>query len=127
MHKETGLNYAELESLFRRIAAILNSRPISAKYGSRQMDAEPDYLEVITPNMLLTGRSAMALPSREFTDESCPLRRLAHRLELERAWWDRWSVNCFDSLLPCPSQKWTKEVRSLKIGDLVLIKYSDKS
>ena len=125
MHKETGLNYAELESLFRRIAAILNSRPISATYGSRQMDAEPDYLEVITPNMLLTGRSAMALPSREFTDESCPLRRLAHRLELERAWWDRWSVHCFDSLLP--SQKWTKEVRSLKIGDLVLIKYSDKS
>ena len=89
------------------------------------MDAEPDYLEVITPNMLLTGRSAMALPNREFVDESCPKRRLAHRLELERAWWDRWSVHCFDSLLP--SQKWTTEVRSLKKGDVVLIKYSDKS
>ena len=51
--KHSGLNYAELESMFRKIAAILNARPISARYGPRHTDSDPDYLEVITPNMLL--------------------------------------------------------------------------
>ena len=55
--KHSGLNYAELESMFRRIAAILNARPISARYGPRHADSDPDYLEVITPNVLLLGRS----------------------------------------------------------------------
>ena len=53
--RQSGLNYAELESLFRRIASILNTRPIAARYGPRHSDSDPDYLEVITPNMLLLG------------------------------------------------------------------------
>lgn len=77
--KHSGLNYAELESMFRRIAAILNTRPISARYRPRQADSDPDYLEVITPNMLLIGRSGIDLPVKEYLDEKNPSQRLAHK------------------------------------------------
>ena len=125
LYKHSGLNYAELGSMFRRIAAVLNTRPISARYGPRHADSDPDYLEVITPSMLLTGRTGVDLPAREYQDEKCPLRRLAHKQELERAWWQQWKVQCFDSLLPTKS--WTQEQRGVKQGDVVLISYSDKS
>ena len=123
--KQSGLNYAELESLFRRIASILNTRPVSARFGSRQADTDPDYIEVITPNMLLLGRTGIDLPVREYLDEKCPSRRLAHRQELELAWWQQWKIQCFDSLIP--TKTWTQEQRGVKQGDVVLISYSDKS
>ena len=103
----------------------MNSRPISARYGSRQTENDPDYLELITPNMLLTGRSGRDLPLKDYEDTSEPTRRLAHKQELERSWWERWKVQGFDSLLP--SKTWTKKQRGVRKGDIVLIKYSDKS
>ena len=69
LYMQTGLNYAELQSLFQRTAAVLNSRPVSARYGPRHADCDPDYLEMITPNMMLTARSGVDLPRREYSDE----------------------------------------------------------
>ena len=125
LYRESGLNYAELQSLFKKIASVLNSRPISARYGPRHTECDPDYLELITPNMLLTGRSGVDLPGKEFTVDDSPSARLAYRQELEHAWWEQWKVQCFDSLLPTKS--WTREKRGVKPGDVVLISYTDKS
>ena len=125
LYKQTGMSYAELQSAFKKIAAVLNSRPISARYGPRHEQCDPDYLELVTPNMLLTGRSGVDLPLREYTDDNTPGVRLAYREELERCWWERWKVQCFDSLLPTKS--WTQERRGVVPGDVVLISYQDKS
>ena len=103
----------------------MNSRPISARYGPRHTEADPDYLKLITPNMLLTGRSGVDLPAREYYDEKIPSRRLAHRQETENSWWRQWSVQCFDSLLP--TQAWNQKKRGVRPGDIVLVSYQDKS
>ena len=100
LYQHSGLSYAELQTAFKKIASVLNSRPVSARYGPRHGDSDPDYLEHITPNMLLTARSGVDLPMREYIDEKSPARRLAYKAELERAWWQQWKVQCFDSSLP---------------------------
>ena len=125
LYKESGFNYAELQSAFKRISSVLNSRPISARYGPRHAECDPDYLEVITPNMLLTSRSGVDLPSREFSVHDTPARRLVYMEELQKDWWNRWKIQCFDSLFPTKS--WTQKQRGVKVGDVVLISYSDKS
>ena len=122
---QSGLNYAELQSLFKKIASVLNSRPISARYGPRHTESDPDYLEIITPNMLLTARSGVDLPGKDYCDEDRPSARLAYRQELEHAWWEQWKIQCFDSLLP--TKTWTVERRNVRPGDVVLINYTDKS
>ena len=124
-YKHTGLSYAEMSSVFKRIASVINSRPISARYGPRHGEADPDFLEMITPNMLLTARSGVDLPMRQYSDEDSPGKRLAYKEELERSWWEQWKIQCFDSLIPTKS--WTQERRGVKPGDVVLISYSDKS
>ena len=76
LYNKTGFNYAELQAAFKKISSVLNSRPISARYGPRHAECDPDYLEFITPNMLLTARSGVDLPSREFLDDDTPAKRL---------------------------------------------------
>ena len=125
MYQQSGLTYAELQSAFKGVAAVLNSRPISARYGPRHAETDPDYLEMLTPNMLLTATTGVDLPVREYSDDCNPARRLAFKQELESAWWERWKVQCFDSLLPTKS--WTVQKRGVKQGDVVLISYSEKS
>ena len=125
MYRESGMNYAELQSAFKKIASVLNSRPVSARYGPKHNESDPDYLEVITPNMLLTARSGVDLPVREYDDDDKPSKRLAYKQEVENSWWNQWKVHCFDSLLP--TQAWHQEKRGVRPGDIVLISYSDKS
>ena len=125
LYQQTGLNYAELQSLFKKTSAVMNSRPVSARYGPRHADSDPDYLEIITPNMMLTARSGIDLPLREYSDEYNPGRRLAYKEELERTWWEQRKVQCFDSLLP--TKAWHTARRGVKVGDVVLISYTDKS
>ena len=104
MYKESNMSYAELQSVFKMIASVLNSRPISARYGPKHAEADPDFLEVITPNMLLTGRSGVDLPVKVYSDEEKPSKRLAYKENLENSWWNQWKIQSFDSLLP--TQSW---------------------
>ena len=92
LYQNTSMNYAELQSAFKSISAVINSRPISARYGPRHSEANQDYLELITPNMLLTWRPGVDLPAREYDDEKNPSKRLAYKEDLESAWWSRWVV-----------------------------------
>ena len=75
--------------------------------------------------MLLTAKTGVDLPAREYSDDDKPSRRLKHRKELESKWWEQWKVQCFDSLLPTKSC--TQKSRGVKVGDVVLISYTDKS
>ena len=119
IYEHTGL------SLMKKIASVLNTRPISARYGPRHTESDPDFLELITPSMLLTARSGTDLPMKEFADEDNPGKRLAYRQNLEHQWWEQWKIQCFDSCIP--TKAWYKEERGVKAGDVVLINYVDKS
>ena len=48
-----------------------------------------------------------------------------YKEELERIWWDQWKVQCFDSLIP--TKAWHTSSRGVRVGDVVLISYTDKS
>ena len=58
-------------------------------------------------------------------DEESPTKRLAYKQQLESDWWQQWKVQCFDYLIP--TKTWTVEKRGVKVGDVVLISYDEKS
>ena len=113
---DNGYNTNDYDVLINKTEPLFRWQ---ARYGPRHEQSDPDYLELVTPSMLLTGRSGVDLPIREYADESSPGQRLAYKEELEKCWWERWKVQCFDSLIPTTT--WTHEKRSVAVGDVVLI------
>ena len=100
------------------------ARPIYARWGNRGGD-DPDYLSPLTPNMLLTGRANTSLPLRNFGFSDKPLIRLSYVEECISQWWGQLMSPNFSSLVP--RQKWFFTRRNMKVGDVVLIQYEDKS
>ena len=123
-YNDKNLNLQEFNTALKRIANILNSRPVYAMLGPTG-GSDPDFIQRLTPNMMLLGRSDSGLPLRDYEDCGEPLARLAYVSELERAWWNQHKVQDFASLVP--TQKWTEARRGMCTGDIVLIQYSSMS
>ena len=125
MYQHTELNFAELNCAIKRIANILNDRPVSAQ-RTRTFSPDEDFLSPLTPNMLITGRNYRSLPLME---DDCydadPRVRSSFIKDLETAWWDQYKVQCFGSLVP--TRKWIEAQRNLSPGDIVLIQYASRS
>ena len=119
-----GLNHQELITALKRVANILNSRPVYAVMGPKG-GADPCYIQPLTPNMMLIGRSRNNLPAKYYEDTCDAMSRLNYVSELERLWWGQHKVQDFMSLVP--TQKWTEEKRNVQAGDIVLIQYSSIS
>ena len=113
----------ELQTSFKIVASVLNSRPIYARWGPRGGD-DPDFLSPLTPNMLLTGRSNSEVPVRDYEQSDRPLYRLQYVEECLAQWWDQYMSQNFTSLVP--RQKWFYERRNMQVGDVVLIQYMGK-
>ena len=125
LYSKTRLNYAEMSCAVKRIANVLNDRPLSVQKSMNQYP-DADFLSPITPNMLLTGRSGSRAPvERDVNYDEVPEERLSFVEELELAWWCQYKVQYFASLIP--TQKWIKEKRNMRVDDLVLIEYRSKS
>ena len=58
------MNVQELTTAFKRVANVLNSRPIYAVMGPKG-GADPNYLTPITLNMLLLGRCNSDIPMKD--------------------------------------------------------------
>ena len=54
-----------------------------------------------------------------------PRARKSYLEDLECAWWYRYKVQYFDSLIP--TRKWNIVKRNICVGDVVLIQYASKS
>ena len=109
----------------KRIANILNDRPLSIQKSSKEYP-DLDFLMPLTPNMLLTGRADRKAPvEHEVNGDDLPADRLSYLEELERAWWYQYKVQYFTSLVP--TQKWLHIHRNMCPGDVVLIEYKSKS
>ena len=110
----------ELQSCFKVVASILNSRPLYARWGPRGGD-DPDYLTPLTPNMLLTGRANVELPVKNYVASDKPLYRLQYVEECVSQWWQQFMSQNFSSLIP--RQKWFSARRNMCVGDVGLIQY----
>ena len=113
----------ELQTSFKIVASILNSRPIYARWGNRGL-GDPDYLSALTPNMLLTGRVNTEVPVRDYVTSDKPLCRMKYVEECVAQWWNQFMSQNFSSLVP--RQKWQFERRNMREGDVVLISYEGK-
>ena len=125
LYNNTRLNYAELLCAVKRIANILNNRPISVQRTKTDAQDE-DFLHPLTPNMLLMmGDSGVNVPSAMDSNDEDPRVRYSFISEIERAWWYQYKVQYFQSLMP--TRKWTEKLRNMCPGDVVLIEYKSKS
>ena len=115
---QTTLNYAELDTLFSRVAIIVNNRPIAVRNFT-----EED-LHAITPNDLLLGRTRNSVPGARYGNNDCLTRRQEVIEELERTWWNQWIIQALPQLVPY--KRWKTEHRSLQPRDIVLVLYDKK-
>jgi hypothetical protein len=89
-----------------------------------QLD-DPNTLQPISPNHLLTMKSNVVLPPPgEFMAADVYSRKRWRRVQhLANSFWERWQKEVISSLQP--RSKWWKVQRNLVIGDIVLIVDSD--
>ena len=124
LYKNAELNYAELNCAVKRIANILNNRPVSAQRTKPFSDDE-DFLSPLIPNMLITGHNNSSPPLHSEDPDADPHVRRGFIEDLEASWWYQYKSQCFNSLIP--TRKWIDEKRNLLPGDVVLIQYASKT
>ena len=133
---EARMNVVEMLTALKRVACVINSCPLAAKdkrglvmgalgSGQQEDSSHPDYLEPITANTLLLGRSGVDPDDREYELDCGPRKRLAYIRQMEQDWWEQYKLECFEYLLP--TDKWRNSSDNIEVGDLVLIKYEGKS
>lgn len=104
----------ELSTIFSKIEAILNSRPLVP------MSEDPCDLEVLTPGHFLIGQPIVALPEPHWKDTK--FSRLSRFQTIQKMYqniWSRWHSEYLTSLQV--RNKWFTHSANLKIDDLVLI------
>ena len=114
----------EMETALKIVASVANSRPLSARYGPKGGN-DPDYLTPLTPNMMLTGRSNSEIPVRNYDSSENLLVRLEYVQRVVSEWWEQFRIQNFSSLVP--TQRWQMERRNMRVGDIVLIQYENRS
>ena len=103
-----------LHTLMAEVAGILNSRPLTL------VSSDPKDLELLTPKHLLSLRSNPSLPVGSFgMEDNCSKRRWRQVQYISDILWKRWLKEYLPALQE--RAKWMKPLRSLEIGDLVLI------
>lgn len=112
--KHQSLTFEELTTLFSRIEAVLNSRPLCP------IHADPPFGDFLTPGHFLIGRPLTSVPEPDITQ--LPLNHLSRWQLISRAvqhFWKRWSSEYLHTLQRRP--KWYTRTAPVKPGDLVLI------
>ncbi|XP_062557404.1 uncharacterized protein LOC134222276 [Armigeres subalbatus] len=108
------LNIMELQTLFYQVAAIMNSRPLTAIYAAAEIPTP------LTPGHFLIGRPMQAIPMPTQPENTVNLttrwKRVQHQLE---QFWRRWRDEYLHQLRDYA--KWTKQQTNVKIGQIVLI------
>ena len=112
------LTIVEYGNLFRRIEAILNSRPLCYRDDAEQGS------EVITPAHFLVGNSLLALPVIDYADEIPLSRRLQLLQSQVNSFWKVWSRDYINQLQQ--RRRWTTRENNLKVGQIVLVKSKDE-
>ena len=110
-----------INTFFQECACILNNTPLW-EYSSDPNDPRP-----LTPAMLLTLRSDAPSSDNVYTERDLLAygsKRWKRIQYLSDQFWSRWRVDYLQSLQR--RSKWHNEKRSLRVGDIVLLKDSSK-
>ncbi|XP_067947249.1 uncharacterized protein [Watersipora subatra] len=104
------MSSSQLRTLFYEVMATINSRPL----GSVTENEMP-----LSPNMLLTMKSEITLPSPEnFTDADTYSRKRWRVVQsLANMFWRRWKGEYLQSLQQ--RQKWVRKTPEILVGDIV--------
>ena len=115
MHNQAGrLDDEALTTLFCEVEAILNARPIT------RSSADPNDMQVLTPNHLLTLRAPETCPPGLFSKDDNYARRKWRQVQyLADIFWRRWVAEYIPMLQE--RQKWHVRRRNLCVGDVVLM------
>lgn len=100
----------------------MNSRPLSIINTSSNSEQE-DIPCPITPNNLLLARSTSEPTKLDYDTEDKFSRRLAYIQSLHDEWWRHWVAEVLPTLVPY--KKWKRSKSNLKIGDIVMVNYSN--
>ena len=117
--RNSSLTYDELETVLIEAENIINNRPLS------YIDTDTTE-EIITPNHLIFGRS---LPIASNESSQIPIdsrnrsfkRRVLYRQKVLRDFRNRWKKEYLVNLRQSERVSGTKQIRSPKVGDVVLI------
>lgn len=109
------LDDASLRTFLYEAAAIVNSRPLTTDNLN-----DPNSLEPITPNHLLTMKTTPALPPPgNFLKEDVYGRKRWRRVQfLAEQFWCRWRKEYLHNIMI--RQKWHMPKRNLQVGDIVM-------
>lgn len=112
---DTSLTFEEIATVFCKIEAVLNSRPLCP------LSADPNDLEALSPGHFLIGQPLNALPEYPFQDvKMYRLSRFQLLQQITQNFWHRWSLEYLHILQQ--RVKWTDKTDPPKIGDLVMLK-----
>lgn len=116
---EQILNFEEYATLFVRVEAVLNSRPLCALHVNPNEGT--DYL---TPAHFLIGAPLLARPEIEVSQVTyTPAKRWQIISHITQCFWKRWSSDYINSLQQ--RSKWTKKGINIKLNDIVLLQISN--
>lgn len=113
---DTPLTFEELTTVFTKIEAILNSRPL-CPISCR----DPNNLEVLSPGHFLIGQPLTALPEHTYTEVKLQrLTRFQLVQQITQHFWNRWRSEYLSTLQT--RNKWTDPNNPPFIDELVLLK-----
>ena len=124
INKHQTLNFAELETVYIRVASIMNHRPLTVRIYN-----EDDYTP-ISPSDLLLGRTSnlehkvVTVWTGPHPDNINLEQKQTEITQMVDTWWKIWQRDSFS--LFCPRRKWTTQERNLQIGDIVLLQYEEQ-
>ena len=109
------LTFEELTTVFARIEAVLNSRPLCS------LSSEPSEFEVLTPGHFLIGQPLIAVPEYSLEDvRISSLSRFQLVQSISQHFWRRWHTEYLHTLQQ--RSKWTSRSDPPAVGDLILLK-----
>jgi len=108
----SAYTFEEYSTIFSRIEAILNSRPLCRTL------TDPG-IEYLTPGHFLIGSPLVALPEKTSLETSSYHSRWEHLRQIHQAYWKRWSTEYLNTLQV--RTKWTSSSPTIQVGDLVLL------
>ena len=111
------LDSTSLRTFMYKVMAILKSKPLTAEH----LNLDPSGPEPLTPNHILTMKSAAILPPPgQFVKEDLYLQKRCHRVQyLANEFWTRLRKEYLLNLQL--RQKWHKNRMNMKIHDIVLL------
>ena len=117
---DTPHTFEEYATIFCRIEAVLNSRPLCA------LASEPEESSsYLSPGHFLVGSPLLAPPEPVEVDRPSRLSRWQRVRQLHQSFWMRWHSEYLHTLMQ--RGKWLRGCPNLKVGDVVFFRDSSSS